>query len=142
MDALRRFFRRVFLTTEDAAGRPVYTHGPFVRRMILAYILTNVLVVALAAWQWNDTRHQEDTLAKQCIEQKVNREAIRASIKQSFINLGYRWEEVLGAAVKINQAPLKYYRQNPGEIRPQLLRLTHSLRTFPPIRCDHEEIRP
>ena len=109
-------------------GRPVYSRGPIIVSLLIAYLICFSASVGGLYWQWTD-------LQKQCDESAVNREAIRDSLKRSFSNLGYIWLEERQEAIKVGPPALDYYREHPHEIGPQVDRLRQELDGFPPIIC-------
>ena len=104
----------------------------------MAWVVGVVLVIAY--WQYRDVRHQvdvrNDLIYRLCSDSKENREKIRESLKRSFANMGYRWDEQRQEPVFVGPPSLKYYRENPGEIPTQLERLSRELEEFPSISCD------
>lgn len=84
-------------------------------------------------------KRQADNLASEvhnrCHDAAVNRSAIRATLINSFKNLGYTYDEETGHAV-VTGPPLDYYLAHPEEREAQLQAALNTIRLFPPINCN------
>ena len=127
---IKRAARWLFLTADEVSGRPIYTHGPFVRRILMAYLLTNIIVCGLAWWQWSD-------IHEQCRDGRTNREAIRASIIDGLPGYGARYDEEHERVVPFGVPTIEYYRipshnfERQRAIRSAIIQLER----FPTIDC-------
>lgn len=109
-------------------GRPVYSRGPVVKSLLIAYLICFSVTIGGLYWQWTDLQHQ-------CHENAQNRTAIRDSLIRSFSNLGYVWIEARQEAIKVGPPALDYYIEHPHEVAQQVDRLRQELDGFPPIIC-------
>lgn len=109
-------------------GRPVYTHGPVIRSLFIAYVVLAIAVVGGLWWQYTDI-HQ------QCHENAQNREALRDGIFRSLTNLGYAWDEANQEPVRVSAPAIDYYKDHPDEVATQVELIRQQADGFPPIRC-------
>lgn len=126
------------MTEGDTQAEHEYRHRmeymPF-RYALIFYVCVAAIVTGLLAWQWDLNQDQQDFTAQVCYDSAINREAIRDSLKRSFTNLGYRWDEKEQDAVFVGPPSLAYWSEHPGEIPSQLERLRQELDGFPRIVC-------
>lgn len=71
-----------------------------------------------------------------CKVGQANRDAIRATLLGTFINLGYRFDEETNAPAPAGK-PLAYYAEHPGERKRALEQAVATLALFPPITCNY-----
>ena len=114
-------------------GRYVQAHGPILKRLRLAYVLTNLIVICLFGWQYYDTQQQ-------CRQGSLNREAIRASIIEGLPGLGARYDTELGVVVPDRSEILVYYKTHEKERLRILSGQIKALERFPSIECDNDYI--
>jgi len=109
-------------------GRVVYSHGPIIRSLLIAYLICFIANIGGLYWQWTD-------IQRQCQDSQLNRQALRDGVTRSLSNLGYAWNEERQVAEFVGPPPQKYWRENPGEIPTQIELIRQQLDGFPPIEC-------
>jgi hypothetical protein len=91
------------------------------------------LIPALAGLLMLD--HEIDERCAQAVD---GRAAVRAAVASELEILGYRYEPETGEAVATDQGPNDYYAHHPVERQQARDRTLETLRTFPPLKCDHQ----
>lgn len=74
-------------------------------------------------------------VASRCEDGRVNRDAIRQSVFEGLLTLGYRYNAATDKIEPFGQ-PLDYYAAHPEERQAALDRTIASLNRFPAINCD------